>query len=94
MSRQLTALEKYRITGTHDVREQLDVFERLDIPVTTRLSIGSKIIECVAYTEAVRSCFSQAQWAEIQDENIGTDDQLETPFRSSTEQDGSDAVVA
>ena len=72
MSRQLTALEKYRITGVHDAREQIAMFARMGLPATARLSMGNYIIECVAHTGAVRNCINDRQWSEIVDENIYT----------------------
>lgn len=93
MSRQLTALEKYRITGSHDAREQFVAFERLGIPATPRLSIGSQIIECMAQTDAVRNRFSREQWIEIRDENIGTADRLVNLSQSFSKQDSSQALV-
>lgn len=94
MSRQLTALEKYRITGAHDAKGQYAAFERLEIPATTRVSIGSRIIECVAHTNEVRACLSAAQWLEIRDENIDTAGSLLSLIQTTYDQDRKDNVIA
>lgn len=94
MSRQLTALEKYRITGAHDAKGQYAAFERLEIPATTRVSIGSRIIDCVAHTNEVRACLSAAQWLEIRDENIDTAGSLLSKIQTTHHQDRKDNVVA
>ena len=72
MSRQLTALEKRRVTGTSDVHVQLAAFGRLGIPAKPHNPTGRHVIECVAHTSQVRPHSTALQWTAIRDENIGT----------------------
>ncbi len=61
MSRQLTALEKRRITGTDDVHAQLAAFNQLGLPTTPRNPTGRHIIECATYTNEVRPSLTALQ---------------------------------
>lgn len=72
MSRQLTALERRRITGTTTPIDQLAAFEALGIPAHARNPTGHQVIECVAYTGDVRPHLTALQWSVIKDEHIGT----------------------
>lgn len=70
MSRQLTALERRRITGTTSPIDQLAAFEALGIPAHARNPTGHLVIECVAYTTDARPHFTPLEWTVIQDEHI------------------------
>ena len=72
MTRQLTAQEKRRITGTNNAQAQTTEFARLCIPATPRNPAGRHVIECVANISQVRPHFTALQWAVIRDEHIGT----------------------
>jgi hypothetical protein len=72
MSRQLSALERRRITGTLNPVDQVAAFSALGIPAQSRNPTGHKIIECVAYTHEVRPYFSAFEWSVIEDEHIDT----------------------
>lgn len=73
MTRQLTALEKRRITGTSvdPVHAQFAAFEQLGIHATPCNPTGRHIIICLAYTSQVHPHFTALQWAVICDEHIG-----------------------
>ena len=72
MSRQLTQLEKRRLTSVTAPREQLAEFERMKYPHHRRVDSCGMLIECVAYENQVRPLMTPAEWAVIEDENIGT----------------------
>lgn len=94
MTRQLTALEKYRITGTNDAHGQIVVFESLGIPAVARVPMGDYIIECVAHTNEVCACLNAEQWSEIRDENIGVGSRLLRTMQTGYEHSRQDNAVA
>ena len=72
MSRQLTALERRRITGETHPRKQLYAFHRLGLPARPRYDANLFLIECVAYEHLVRPLLTDAGWKVIEDEIIGS----------------------